>query len=904
MKTRKVVISNILIVIMIALFSIGAVLLFSGCNECKHNFAVWTAEIEATCEDDGLEYSICTLCGARSERVVAALGHKWPDKPVNNGNGTHTYICENDNTHTRIVDCVYDSNVVEATCEAGGYTQHTCQFCEFSFKDNLVDQKEHEYGPWQHVSHSMAEEFGLQDTDKKHFHSCIHCDHLEFDDCHFDTSVTKEPTCEEKGFTTHTCTQCQYSYNDSEVDALQHKYSQWQKDTEKPGWHFKVCENDPTHIVEEECALEEITKTANCTEAGYTDHTCQICQYSYRDNEQDAQGHSFGDWQHDDETDSHHRECLKCQAPDEQNGKCEYRETYVEPTCTDDGYTDSVCTVCSHGKKQEDDGSALGHSWIKEAYESDGRGTMTHSRTCNKCGFKDIQGCTYYDTVVDPDCETEGKTTSTCSVCQDTYTKEEKPALGHQWGDWIDHGDNHSATCQRHSEHKLTQTEHIYEESNICPCGHDGLEYTQSGASYYISGYGDAKNVRKLIIPTLHNELPVLSIHLSTLSRNNFLEEVEIGEGFKNIEAYSFMSCVKLRKVTLPSTVERIETYAFLGCTELVDINVGDNVKYLGRCAFDGTAFYRNPENWDNGVMYIGKHIVEANEFEIQTTAESPLIVRDGTLTICSLAFDDCKGLTHIQLPASLLSCDYNAFRNCDNLEKVVYLGTTSQWLGIQFYNDHANPMHYAHEINIQGEGDVTLQEGITNIPSGTFKGNSLAEIVIPESVTIIGSNAFEDCTNLATITIKGNVTEVGADAFNNTAYYNNPANWDGDLLYIQMENGKFLLIGAKKTIETADIKDGTTVIAGDVFKDCVNLKSVTIAKEVQYIGFNAFKGCTSLNSVVFEYDENTVKKWYANAESGLGRVEALDGALQYPSSAAILLTTTYTDYWRRYKSN
>ncbi len=904
MKTRKVVISNILIAVVLALFSIGAVLLFSGCNECKHNFAVWTVETEATCEDDGLEYSICTLCGARSERVVAALGHKWPDAPVNNGNGTHTYVCENDHTHTRVVDCRYDSNVVEATCEAGGYTEHTCQDCGFSFKDNETEQKEHEFGPWQHVSHSMSEGADIEDPDNKHFHSCKHCDYVEYDTCKFDNSgVTTEPTCEEKGYTTYTCSECGYSYNDNEVAALQHDYSAWQPDPDKPGWHFKVCQNDPTHIVEEECAFDEVTQVANCTQSGYTEHTCSVCQYSYKDNEQDALGHSFGDWQHDDETDSHHRECTKCGAEDELNGACDYQETYVEPTCTDDGYTDMVCKVCSHGKKQEDDGSALGHAWIKEEYESDGRGTMTHSRECNKCGFIDTQSCTYYDEVHDPDCITKGETKSICSVCKDEYTKEEKPALGHQWGEWVDNGTTHSATCQRDKEHTITEEAHIYEETNICPCGHDGLSYTQNGASYYVSGYGDAKNIKKLIIPTLHNELPVLSIHLSTLSRNNNLEEVEIHEGLKIIEAYAFMSCYKLRKVTLPSSLERIETYAFTGCSELSEINIHENVNYLGNNALDGTAIYRNPENWDNGVLYVGKHIVEANEFEINTSADEPLIIRDGTLTVCAFAFDDCKNLTHIQIPASLLSCDYNAFRNCENLEKVVYLGTTSQWMAIQFFNDLANPMHYANEINIQGEGDEPLQDGITIIPSGTFKGNTLSEIIIPASVTIIGSNAFEDCTNLATITIKGDVTEVGADAFNNTAYYNDPANWDGDLLYIQMENGKYLLIGAKKTIQTAVIKDGTTVIAGDVFKDCVNLQSVTISKDVQYIGFNAFKGCTSLKSATFEFDENTPKKWYANAESGLGRVESLEKSLQYPNSAAHLLTNIYTDFWRRYKS-
>ena len=65
-----------------------------------------------------------------------------------------------------------------------------------------------------------------------------------------------EPTCEEKGYTVHTCS-CGDSYTDSEVDALGHDM---REDINEPGPGYE----------------------------GYTYHFCSRCDYSYKDNFVDA----------------------------------------------------------------------------------------------------------------------------------------------------------------------------------------------------------------------------------------------------------------------------------------------------------------------------------------------------------------------------------------------------------------------------------------------------------------------------------------------------------------------------------------------------------------------------------------------------------------------------------------
>ena len=74
------------------------------------------------------------------------------------------------------------------------------------------------------------------------------------------------------------------------------------------------------------------------------------------------------------------------------------------------------------------------------------------------------------------------------------------------------------------------------------------------------------------------------------------------------------------------------------------------------------------------------------------------------------------------------------------------------------------------------GIGDVTDDEiaipseyeglPVTSIASGAFKDCKFVRISIPSSVTSIGKNAFEGCTNLTGITLHEGITFIGAGAF------------------------------------------------------------------------------------------------------------------------------------------
>ena len=86
-------------------------------------------------------------------------------------------------------------------------------------------------------------------------------------------------------------------------------------------------------------------------------------------------------------------------------------------------------------------------------------------------------------------------------------------------------------------------------------------------------------------------------------------------------------------------------------------------------------------------------------------------------------------------------------------------------------------------QLYINGEeiaGELVIPNDVTKIGSNAFIGCAgLTKIEIPNSVTTIGFRAFVNCTSLISITIPDSVTSIGDNAFgrcnNVIVHTNNP---------------------------------------------------------------------------------------------------------------------------------
>ena len=80
------------------------------------------------------------------------------------------------------------------------------------------------------------------------------------------------------------------------------------------------------------------------------------------------------------------------------DGNCLLESEYVEPTCTEAGYTQYVCTVCGHTSRSADTVAALGHDYKGVEYKFYAENDYyKKGRTCNRCEvtfYESVQGNT------------------------------------------------------------------------------------------------------------------------------------------------------------------------------------------------------------------------------------------------------------------------------------------------------------------------------------------------------------------------------------------------------------------------------------------------------------------------------------------------------------------------------
>lgn len=152
---------------------------------------------------------------------------------------------------------------------------------------------------------------------------------------------------------------------------------------------------------------------------------------------------------------------------------------------------------------------------------------------------------------------------------------------------------------------------------------------------------------------------------------------------------------------------------------------------------------------------------------------------------------------------------------------------------------------------------DYTVPDGIKEIGAQAFFNAPLTTIALPESVTVIGDEAFDICASLTSMSIAGNISEIGINPFNQCYSLSSMTispnqtllKFDNNALYNESTHTLISYLLASES-ESYTIPDGITAIGPYTFYSNNHLSQISIPETVDSIGEWAFYDCNKLENI------------------------------------------------------
>lgn len=320
----------------------------------------------------------------------------------------------------------------------------------------------------------------------------------------------------------------------------------------------------------------------------------------------------------------------------------------------------------------------------------------------------------------------------------------------------------------------------------------------------------------------------------SAFARCTRLTDISVGTGVTAYPANLFRGCTALASFTAGDTVTEIGSYAFSGCTALTEISMGDGVLSIGDFAFDGCTSLGSVWHMSTSLTSLGQYAFRDTLFFTAEGTDDTVYVggwflgsksgnmkgktiADGTVGIADYALYKCEEFDDVlTLPKSLRYIGKSAFSNCGKLTGVI-IGS-----GV---------------IEIGNEAFIGCS-ALSGLYLGDYTGTTLGE----SSLTKIGDYAFGACTSLSSVIIPQTVTKIGSHVFRDSAIYKNASRevYAGNWIVDCRSDGAYGAVA---------IEDGTVGIADYAFNACKGISSVVIPDSVKYIGRSAFYKCEGLST-------------------------------------------------------
>ena len=273
--------------------------------------------------------------------------------------------------------------------------------------------------------------------------------------------------------------------------------------------------------------------------------------------------------------------------------------------------------------------------------------------------------------------------------------------------------------------------------------------------------------------------------------------------------------------------------------------------------------------------------------------------VRKGTKTICNYAFEKCKDMTSVELPANLENIGEFAFSECSSLSAITLPDNLKYIGGAAFFKSGIKkitiPENVTRVDSYSREVEDVLSKPDSEGKRKTYIGYTglfdscemLKNVEILAPITEIHNSMFYGCQRLKTLTIPGTITNIRSAAFigrcapNKIFFNGTKEQWERikgkcniprdteEIIYIETdesdsgevcmkhvnmitENGKLIKVLKGDNGDIITVPDNISKLGAKCFSACSGfLKKVILPENLKEIEFDAFRYCSKLEEII-----------------------------------------------------
>lgn len=155
---------------------------------------------------------------------------------------------------------------------------------------------------------------------------------------------------------------------------------------------------------------------------------------------------------------------------------------------------------------------------------------------------------------------------------------------------------------------------------------------------------------------------------------------------------------------------------------------------------------------------------------------------------------------------------------------------------------------------------EVVIPNSVRIIGVRAFEQTAITSVTIPDSVLEIRESAFGDCSALTSVVIPNSVQKIGIAAFHRCSSLKSV------IIPNSVQEIGSLAFDECSALTSITISNSVQKIDQYTFSKCSSLTSVTIPSSVRKIGASAFSGCSSLTSITIP---SSIQQIYERAFSG-----------------------------------